>query len=209
MLIVQCNRTFLCTCTYVNVRKYNYFYIFYTVPNCLKIRMDLPSGPLDIYRKKASFNSKEMLQFIEGGEIQAYKVQQKPFHTGAIQTCGGICGISEHAFFIHQSIYIKPSAILKLKAVVYCFCIILYYSSWGVNRTPQYTTNINKSTLICASRGCYCHTINPYLDALTTIGSDIIPHVGPESLQIPLAFWNFFGKFMRIQHNSQVLLILL
>lgn len=35
---------------------------------------DLPSGPLDIYRKKASFNWKDMLHFIEGEEIQVFKV---------------------------------------------------------------------------------------------------------------------------------------
>lgn len=36
--------------------------------------MDFPSGPLDIYRKKASFNWKEMLNFLEGEDIQAFKV---------------------------------------------------------------------------------------------------------------------------------------
>lgn len=36
--------------------------------------MDFPSGPLDIYRKKASFNWKEMLDYIEGEDIQAFKV---------------------------------------------------------------------------------------------------------------------------------------
>ncbi|XP_044041086.1 peroxisomal acyl-coenzyme A oxidase 3 [Siniperca chuatsi] len=34
---------------------------------------DLPSGPLDIYRKKASFNWKDMLHFIEGEEMLAFK----------------------------------------------------------------------------------------------------------------------------------------
>ncbi|XP_029382077.1 peroxisomal acyl-coenzyme A oxidase 3 isoform X3 [Echeneis naucrates] len=34
---------------------------------------DLPSGPLDIYRKKASFNWKEMLLFLDGEEILAFK----------------------------------------------------------------------------------------------------------------------------------------
>uniref|UniRef100_A0A671NML3 Acyl-coenzyme A oxidase n=1 Tax=Sinocyclocheilus anshuiensis TaxID=1608454 RepID=A0A671NML3_9TELE len=34
---------------------------------------DLPSGPLDIYRKKASFSWKEMLRFLEGEEIIAFK----------------------------------------------------------------------------------------------------------------------------------------
>ncbi|XP_076580823.1 peroxisomal acyl-coenzyme A oxidase 3-like [Chaetodon auriga] len=34
---------------------------------------DLPSGPLGIYRKKASFNWKEMLHFIEDENIQAFK----------------------------------------------------------------------------------------------------------------------------------------
>uniref|UniRef100_A0A673LP86 Acyl-CoA oxidase 3, pristanoyl n=1 Tax=Sinocyclocheilus rhinocerous TaxID=307959 RepID=A0A673LP86_9TELE len=34
---------------------------------------DLPSGPLDIYRKKASFSWKEMLWFLEGDEIIAFK----------------------------------------------------------------------------------------------------------------------------------------
>ncbi len=36
---------------------------------------DLPSGPLDIYRKKASFSWKEMLRFLEGDEIIAFKVR--------------------------------------------------------------------------------------------------------------------------------------
>uniref|UniRef100_A0A3B4XAY0 Acyl-coenzyme A oxidase n=1 Tax=Seriola lalandi dorsalis TaxID=1841481 RepID=A0A3B4XAY0_SERLL len=35
---------------------------------------DLPSGPLDIYRKKASFNWKDMLLFLDGEEILAFKV---------------------------------------------------------------------------------------------------------------------------------------
>lgn len=34
---------------------------------------DLPSGPLDIYRKKASFNWKDMLRFIEGDEVVIFK----------------------------------------------------------------------------------------------------------------------------------------
>lgn len=34
---------------------------------------DFPSGPLDIYRKKASFNWKDMLYFIEGEEILEFK----------------------------------------------------------------------------------------------------------------------------------------
>ncbi|XP_068443753.1 peroxisomal acyl-coenzyme A oxidase 3 isoform X2 [Clinocottus analis] len=34
---------------------------------------DLPHGPLDIYRKKASFNWKDMLLFIEGADILAFK----------------------------------------------------------------------------------------------------------------------------------------
>lgn len=34
---------------------------------------DFPSGPLDIYRKKASFNWKEMLYFLEGEEIVEFK----------------------------------------------------------------------------------------------------------------------------------------
>uniref|UniRef100_UPI0037E821AC peroxisomal acyl-coenzyme A oxidase 3 n=1 Tax=Semicossyphus pulcher TaxID=241346 RepID=UPI0037E821AC len=34
---------------------------------------DLPSGPLDVYRKKASFNWKEMLLLLEGEEMLAYK----------------------------------------------------------------------------------------------------------------------------------------
>uniref|UniRef100_A0A3B3RMT8 Acyl-coenzyme A oxidase n=1 Tax=Paramormyrops kingsleyae TaxID=1676925 RepID=A0A3B3RMT8_9TELE len=34
---------------------------------------DLPSGPLDVYRKKASFNWKEMATFLEGEEIIAFK----------------------------------------------------------------------------------------------------------------------------------------
>lgn len=34
---------------------------------------DLPSGPLDIYRKKASFNWKDMMRFLDGEEIIAFK----------------------------------------------------------------------------------------------------------------------------------------
>uniref|UniRef100_G3N6R3 Acyl-coenzyme A oxidase n=1 Tax=Gasterosteus aculeatus aculeatus TaxID=481459 RepID=G3N6R3_GASAC len=34
---------------------------------------DLPSGPLDFYRKKASFNWKDMLFFLEGEDIVAFK----------------------------------------------------------------------------------------------------------------------------------------
>ncbi|TDG99951.1 hypothetical protein EPR50_G00199780 [Perca flavescens] len=36
---------------------------------------DFPSGPLDIYRNKASFNWKEMLCFLDGEEIIAFKQQ--------------------------------------------------------------------------------------------------------------------------------------
>lgn len=35
---------------------------------------DFPSGPLDIYRRKASFNWKDMLNFLEEEEIQTFKV---------------------------------------------------------------------------------------------------------------------------------------
>uniref|UniRef100_UPI003AAAD356 peroxisomal acyl-coenzyme A oxidase 3-like n=1 Tax=Centroberyx gerrardi TaxID=166262 RepID=UPI003AAAD356 len=34
---------------------------------------DLPSGPLDIYRKKASFNWKDMVLFIDGEDLLAFK----------------------------------------------------------------------------------------------------------------------------------------
>lgn len=36
---------------------------------------DLPSGPMDIYRKKASFDWKDMMRFLEGDEIIAFKVR--------------------------------------------------------------------------------------------------------------------------------------
>lgn len=41
--------------------------------------MDLPSGPLDVYRQKASFSWKEMLDFLEGEDIQAFKVPRPVF----------------------------------------------------------------------------------------------------------------------------------
>ncbi len=44
---------------------------------------DLPSGPLDIYRKKASFNWKDMLNFIDDEEAQAYKVDLCTFTLGS------------------------------------------------------------------------------------------------------------------------------
>lgn len=34
---------------------------------------DIPSGPLDIYRKKASFNWKDMLYFLDGEDVLAFK----------------------------------------------------------------------------------------------------------------------------------------
>lgn len=40
---------------------------------------ELPSGPLDVYRKRASFNWKGMLRFMEGEEIIALKVIPKVF----------------------------------------------------------------------------------------------------------------------------------
>ena len=36
--------------------------------------IDLPSGPLDVYRKKASFNWKDMLRFIDGEDNIIFKV---------------------------------------------------------------------------------------------------------------------------------------
>lgn len=36
---------------------------------------DLPRGPLDIYRRKASFDWKDMMRFLEGEEIIAFKVR--------------------------------------------------------------------------------------------------------------------------------------
>lgn len=39
-------------------------------------KMDFPSGPLDIYRSKASFSWKEMLNFLEEEDIQAFKVRE-------------------------------------------------------------------------------------------------------------------------------------
>ncbi|MGH0164963.1 UNVERIFIED_CONTAM: hypothetical protein FKN15_048087 [Acipenser sinensis] len=35
--------------------------------------LDFPSGPLDVYRKKASFNWKEMIEFLEGKDILEFK----------------------------------------------------------------------------------------------------------------------------------------
>lgn len=35
---------------------------------------DLPPGPLDVYRKKASFNWKEMVLFLDGEDVQEFKV---------------------------------------------------------------------------------------------------------------------------------------
>lgn len=35
---------------------------------------DLPSGPLDVYRKRASFNWKDMVMFLEGEDVLAFKV---------------------------------------------------------------------------------------------------------------------------------------
>lgn len=40
---------------------------------------DLPSGPLDVYRQKASFNWKELLLFIEGEEALVFKVRKNFF----------------------------------------------------------------------------------------------------------------------------------
>uniref|UniRef100_A0A7N8Y9K9 Peroxisomal acyl-coenzyme A oxidase 3 n=1 Tax=Mastacembelus armatus TaxID=205130 RepID=A0A7N8Y9K9_9TELE len=49
---------------------------------------DLPSGPLDTYRKKASFNWKDMLYFIDGEKALAFKV-----------TADCLCS-SENTFYI-------------------------------------------------------------------------------------------------------------
>lgn len=35
---------------------------------------DLPSGPLDIYRRRASFNWKDMVMFLEGEDVLEFKV---------------------------------------------------------------------------------------------------------------------------------------
>lgn len=43
---------------------------------------DLPPGPLDVYRKKASFNWKEMLLFLEGEDVQEFKVTSAPAPSG-------------------------------------------------------------------------------------------------------------------------------
>lgn len=37
---------------------------------------DLPSGPLDFYRKESSFNWKDMVLFIDGKELHQFKVCQ-------------------------------------------------------------------------------------------------------------------------------------
>lgn len=38
---------------------------------------DLPHGPLDVYRRKASFSWKDMVRFIDGEEIIAFKVSHR------------------------------------------------------------------------------------------------------------------------------------
>lgn len=43
--------------------------------NMAHVEADLPSGPLDSYRTKASFNWKKMLHFIDGEEILQFKVR--------------------------------------------------------------------------------------------------------------------------------------
>lgn len=35
---------------------------------------DLPSGPLDVYRNKASFSWKDMVRFIDGEDLYLFKV---------------------------------------------------------------------------------------------------------------------------------------
>lgn len=35
---------------------------------------DLPSGPLDVYRNKASFSWKDMVRFIDGEDVYLFKV---------------------------------------------------------------------------------------------------------------------------------------
>lgn len=54
---------------------------------------ELPSGPLDVYRKRASFNWKEMLRFLEGEEIIAFKVTgQFSFYLNAqFKVCVCVC----------------------------------------------------------------------------------------------------------------------
>lgn len=41
---------------------------------------DLPNGPLDIYRKKASFSWKDMMRFLEGDKNIAFKVRMLCFY---------------------------------------------------------------------------------------------------------------------------------
>uniref|UniRef100_A0AAX7SE61 Acyl-coenzyme A oxidase n=1 Tax=Astatotilapia calliptera TaxID=8154 RepID=A0AAX7SE61_ASTCA len=42
---------------------------------------DLPSGPLDVYRNKASFSWKDMVRFIDGEDVYLFKVTQHVFRT--------------------------------------------------------------------------------------------------------------------------------
>ena len=55
---------------------------------------DLPSGPLELYRKRASFNWKDMVLFMEGEDIMAFKVgyetaTQQPHNNHTTSESGG------------------------------------------------------------------------------------------------------------------------
>eukprot|EP00064_Thunnus_orientalis_P016405 superscaffoldBa00003248_g16470 len=65
---------------------------------------DLPSGPLDIYRQKASFNWKEMLCFIDGEETLAFKefVINSPDFEAAKFWVGNLGKTATHALVFAQ-----------------------------------------------------------------------------------------------------------
>lgn len=52
-----------------------------------------PGGPLDVYRQKASFSCTEMLDFLEGPDIQAFKVEPSELGRGAARVfTASVCG---------------------------------------------------------------------------------------------------------------------
>lgn len=78
---------------------------------------DLPSGPLDVYRRKASFPWKDMLIFLDGEEAMALKVRRDSRYGLLLGLCNFLCcaaatslhGIGEWSDFLQEAGWRPPS----------------------------------------------------------------------------------------------------
>uniref|UniRef100_A0A7N6AU62 Acyl-coenzyme A oxidase n=1 Tax=Anabas testudineus TaxID=64144 RepID=A0A7N6AU62_ANATE len=122
---------------------------------------DLPSGPLDIYRKNASFNWKDMLRFIDGEEMLAFKQHvfktlendplfaRRPGEDIAIDKMRELTFLRVKQLFRYNFLSKEEAMANPLKTVILNDCLGMY--DWAV--TAKYFLHNGVSVNKCLGSG--------------------------------------------------------